>query len=72
MVTYPIANATFSFAVLSSLLPNGVVLKDVLVADSIGAMPKNFYPRLGMNVISKLRLRVDAPAKKMYVKKASD
>ena len=62
----------FNQAHLSQLSIGSVVMKDMLVAYPIGAMPKDFYPRLGMNVISKLRLLVDAPAKKMYVKKASN
>lgn len=62
----------FNRAHLSHLSIGGVVLKDVLIAYPDGAMPDGFYPRLGMNVISKLRLLVDAPAKKLYVKKAGD
>lgn len=62
----------FNQAHLSQLSIGGVVLKDVVVAYPVGAMPKDFYPRLGMNVISQLRLLVDAPAKKMYVKKADN
>lgn len=60
----------FNQAHLSQISIGGVVLKDVLVAYPVGAMPDGFYPRLGMNVISQLLLLVDAPAKKMYVKKA--
>ena len=59
----------FNQAHLSQLSIGGVALKDVAVAYPIGAMPDGFYPRLGMNVISKLRLLVDVPGKKMYVKK---
>ena len=59
----------FNQAHLLQLSIGGVVLKDVTVAYPIGAMPDGFYPCLGMNVISKLRLLVDVPAKKMYVKK---
>ena len=58
----------FNQAHLSQLSIGGVVIKDVAVAYPIGAMPSDFYPRLGMNVISKLRLLVDVPGKKMYVK----
>lgn len=60
----------FNQAHLSQLSIGGVALQNVPVAYPITAMPDGFYPRLGMNVISKLRLLVDAPNKKMYVKKA--
>lgn len=62
----------FNQAHLSQIGIGGVVLKDVPVAYPDGAMPGGFYPRLGMNVISRLRLLVDAPGKKMYVKKVGD
>ncbi len=58
----------FNQAHLSQISIGGVVLKDVEVAYPIGAMPDGFYPRLGMNVISRLRLLVDVVGKKMYVK----
>ena len=35
-------------------------------------MPEYFSPRLGMDVISRLRLLIDTPAKKLYVKKAGN
>ena len=62
----------FNQAHLTQLSIGGVALKDVQVAYPVGTMPDGFYPCLGMNVISKLRLLVDAPAKKLYVKKAGD
>lgn len=62
----------FNQAHLSQISIGSIVLKDVLVAYPVGAMPSDFYPRLGMNVISRLRLLVDAPGKKMYVKKVGE
>jgi len=60
----------FNQAHVSQLSVGGVVLENVLIAYPDGAMPKDFSPRLGMDVISRLRLLVDMPGKKLYVKKA--
>ena len=62
--------AVFNQARVSQLSLGNVVLTDVLVAYPDGAMPEHFSPRLGMDIISRLRLLVDMPGKKLYVKKA--
>ena len=64
--------ATFNQARVSQLAFGNVVLRDVLVAYPDGATSDSFSPRLGMDVISRLRLLVDTPAKKLYAKKAEN
>lgn len=61
----------FNQSRVSQLSVGNVVLENVLIAYPDGAMPKDFSPRLGMDVISRLRLLVDMPGKKLYVKKAA-
>ena len=64
--------ATFNQARVSQLAFGNVILRDVLVVYPDGAMSDSFSPRLGMDVISRLRLLVDTPAKKLYAKKAEN
>ena len=59
----------FNQAHVSQLALGSVMLENVLVAYPDGAMPEHFSPRLGMDIISRLRLLIDTPAKKLYVKK---
>lgn len=67
----PAADVTvFNQAHVSQLCVGDVVLENVLIAYPDGAMPTDFSPHLGMDVISRLRLLVDMPGKKLYVKKA--